>query len=114
MEKWLIDLGPKPGTHSKRKAEDVPESESPNKRFTKEVSQSSFDWYKQDEVGKWHCSVCRLAKVNGAYARGHDTPAKTTSHTRHSAFLQITRTELKRKEKRKKEEKIKRKKNKKK
>ena len=67
MEKWLIGLGPKPSTPSKRKAENAPESESPSKRFTKEVPQSSFDWYKQDEAGKWHCSVCRLAKVNGVW-----------------------------------------------
>ena len=24
------------------------------------------------------------AKINGAYSRGHDTPAKTTNHAKHS------------------------------
>ena len=84
MERWLLGLGPKPGT-PKRKAENAPESESPSKKFTKEVTQTSFDWYSQDETGKWHCSICRQAKVDGAYSRGHDTPAKTTNHARHAA-----------------------------
>lgn len=79
---WLTGLGPKPGC--KRKA-DAQESDSPSKKFVKEASQSSFDWYKQDESGKWHCAVCRLAKIDGAYSRGHDTPAKTTNHARHAS-----------------------------
>ena len=82
IDNWLLGLRPKPGVKSK--AEDAPESASPAKRFTKEVNQKSFDWYVQDESGKWHCSVCRLAKVDGAYSRGHDTPAKTTNHSRHA------------------------------
>ena len=86
LDQWLMGNGPKPGY--KRKANEASESEisSPaKKKFTKEISQKSFDWYKQDESGKWHCSICRLAKIDSAYSRGHDAPAKTTNHTRHAS-----------------------------
>ena len=86
LDQWLMGNGPKPGY--KQKADEASESEisSPaKKKFTKEISQKSFDWYKQDESGKWHCSICRLAKIDSAYSRGHDAPAKTTNHTRHAS-----------------------------
>lgn len=82
LENWLVGLAPKPGY--KRKADDEPSSSPSKKRFTKELNQDSFSWYKLDAEGKWHCSVCREAKIESAYARGHDTPAKTTNHSRHA------------------------------
>ena len=84
---WLSGTGPKPGL--KRKLDDATESESESgpdkKKKPKEMAQKNFDWYKQDESGKWHCTICRVAKLDNAYAKGHDTPAKTTNHSRHSA-----------------------------
>ena len=84
LDQWLKGTGPKPGY--KRKADESLESESSptKKKFLKELNQKSFDWYKQDESGKWHCTICRLAKIDSAYARGHDMPSKTTNHTRHA------------------------------
>ena len=29
-------------------------------------------------------TICRRTKIDGAYSRGHDTPAKTTNHARHA------------------------------
>ena len=57
---------------------------APSNKFAKEISQSSFGWYQQVESGKWHCTICRRDKIDGAYSRGHDTPAKTTDHARHA------------------------------
>ena len=44
------------------------------KKETQEMVQKNFDRYKQDESGKWHCAVCRVVKLDIAFA-GHDTPA---------------------------------------
>ena len=84
LANWLSEVGPKPGT--KRKIDVDSDAESPSKRkFTKGFSQKNFDWYQLDDTGKWHCNVCRQASIENAYARGHDTPAKTTNHTRHAS-----------------------------
>lgn len=83
LENWLLGLSPKPGT--KRKADAEFEAPSPKRKFTKELSQNSFDWYVLDEAGLWHCSVCREAKNDSAYAKGHENPAKTTNHSRHAS-----------------------------
>ena len=80
LDRWF---GSASVTPSKRKAEDSVES-PPAKRFNKTFSQDSFDWYKQDENGVWHCEPCSTAKFNNAYAKGHLVKAKTTNHTRHA------------------------------
>lgn len=36
-------------------------------------------WYIQDPEGIWHCSVCREAKLDNPYSRGHTKKAKTTN-----------------------------------
>ncbi|XP_052811350.1 uncharacterized protein LOC128238992 isoform X2 [Mya arenaria] len=56
-------------------------SKNKSNKFYKE---NNYSWYKQDQDGKWHCVVCRRAKLKSAYVNGHDQPAKTTSHQRHS------------------------------
>ena len=93
LHSWLIGGSPKPG--SKRKLSEINDDEvleSPKKKFTKGISQGSFDWYKLDENNKWHCTVCRSANVDGAYNHGHEKPAKTTNHLRHAAckYLLVT------------------------
>ena len=59
---WLSGTGPKPGL--KRKLDDATDSDSESgpdkKKKPKEMAQKNFDWYKQDESGKWHCTICRL------------------------------------------------------
>jgi hypothetical protein len=91
---WLTGTSPKPGISNKRKLDDRDvESEddnvsSPNKRkggFSKHLNQQSFDWYKKDEDGLWHCTLCRKAKMANAYSKGRPTTGKTTNHMRHSA-----------------------------
>ena len=44
---------------------------APSNKFVKEISQSSFSWYQQAESGKWHCTICRRDKIDGAYSRGY-------------------------------------------
>ncbi|MEW8546314.1 MAG: hypothetical protein AB2693_22585 [Candidatus Thiodiazotropha sp.] len=94
LDSWLCGTGAKPGY--KRKADEAAESGPPKKKFVKEVNQNSFDWYKQDESGLWHCTVCREAKIDSAYARGHDKPAKTTNHSRHASckYLSFQRVKI--------------------
>jgi hypothetical protein len=75
LASWLTGGGEKPGY--KRKANGNTEKSPPKKKFSKEMSQDSFNWYMQDESGKWHCTLCRSAQFDNAYAKGHDTPAKT-------------------------------------
>ena len=57
---WLSGTGPKPGL--KRKLDDATDSDSESgpdkKKKPKEMAQKNFDWYKQDESGKWHCTIC--------------------------------------------------------
>lgn len=82
LTSWLKGEMPKPS--SKRKYEDDAEVVStPQRKFKKANCQKSYDWYIVDSDGVWHCSVCRNAKLDTAYARGHDVPAKTTNHDRH-------------------------------
>lgn len=80
LDKWFSTV---PGTPSKRKA-DAQVDSSPCKKFHKSLTQSSFDWYQQDDSGLWHCEPCRSAKFTNAYAKGHQVKAKTTNHTRHA------------------------------
>lgn len=83
LSTWL--LRDSPGL--KRKADDIDSDDmidsSNKKSFKKSNYQNNFSWYKQDADKKWHCEVCRGAKLDNAYARGHDQPAKTTNHQRH-------------------------------
>ena len=79
---WLKGESPKPGR--KRKLE-LENTESPAKKFVKSMNQASFLWYVQDENQLWHCKICRQAKLDTPYAKGHKVPAKTTNHTRHSS-----------------------------
>ena len=89
LDSWLKIGSTKTG--SKRKLledSENTENESPAKtKFTQAVNQDAFDWNKKDEPGKWHCSLCRAAKFDKPYAQGHDKPAKTTNHTRHSTCM---------------------------
>ena len=76
-----------PSNSAKRKLEvesDSQSSQTPKKKFRKNLNQDSFDWYICHENGLWHCSVCREYKVDNAYARGHERPGKTTNHKRHA------------------------------
>ena len=86
LQSWLTGGGtPKPGAKRKRDSEttDNIEIEPPKKKFSKEMNQTSFEWYIMDEGGKWHCTLCRTAIIETAYAIGHDKPAKTTNHILH-------------------------------
>lgn len=88
LDSWLKGNSPKPGYKRKQNENDDSASsmDSPaKKRFTKSLNQSSFDWYVQDENKLWHCRVCRNANIKNAYAKGHETVAKTTNHLRHAA-----------------------------
>lgn len=82
LHAWLTGESPKPG--GKRKLEDNA-IESPRKKFSKEITQNSFEWYQMDSDKKWHCTVCRAANMDNPYSRGHEKPAKTTNHLRHAS-----------------------------
>lgn len=76
------------GTPSKKRkvpVENESEIDSPKRKFKKLNSQNSYDWYVKDDSGLWHCSLCRTAKFDSPYARGHEIAAKTTNHDRHAA-----------------------------
>ena len=70
-------------------SDDAQESGSPINKFVKEIPESSFDWYKQDESGKLHRMICRRAKIDGAYSRAHDTSAKKTYHAIHAKHSNV-------------------------
>jgi hypothetical protein len=59
--------------------------DTPKRSFSKSLNQASFDWYVKDSEGLWHCKLCRDAKFDNQYAKGHEIPAKTTNHGRHAA-----------------------------
>jgi hypothetical protein len=61
LTSWLQGEMPKPS--SKRKL--------PKRKFKKANSQKSYDWYVVDSESVWHCYLCRNAKFDTAYARGH-------------------------------------------
>ncbi|KAK6167147.1 hypothetical protein SNE40_021244 [Patella caerulea] len=85
MEKWLSNKTGSPCSKLKLDENDDPVfSTSSKKRFSKDLSQSSFDWYVLDGNDKWHCKLCRTANSDNEYAKGHNIPAKTTNHICHS------------------------------
>ncbi|ESO93696.1 hypothetical protein LOTGIDRAFT_153151 [Lottia gigantea] len=106
LQSWL---SPSLKTSSKRPLEILvndtnqssPSHSSPKKRkFSKELSQTAFNWYVLDtDKSKWFCKVCREAKNDTAYAREHEIPSKTTNHARHAAsqahLTAVTRSKLK-------------------
>ena len=55
----------------------------------KEIYERSFPEQRRLVYARQGCSICRLAKVDGAYSRGHDTPAKNTNHTRYNQLTYI-------------------------
>lgn len=67
--------------HDVDDAENVPASK---RTFIKSLNQGSFEWYKKDKKGLWHCTLCRGAKMDNGYAKGREKAAKTTNHARHS------------------------------
>jgi len=79
LDKWFGSTS----VPQKRKADDSVES-SPAKKYYKALSQNAFDWYKQDDKGRWYCEPCRSSKYTNAYAKGHDVKSKTTNHARHA------------------------------
>lgn len=80
LSSWLKGEPP-----SKKRKHQETESESPKRSFKKLNSQVTYDWYVKDDSGLWHCSLCRTAKFESPYSRGHEVPAKTTNHDRHAA-----------------------------
>jgi hypothetical protein len=83
LKSWLQGDSQKPSSFKRKSPEtEISDSNSPAKKkiFTKELRQSSFDWYVQDTNGLWHCKLCRENKHDNAYAKGHEVPAKTTNH----------------------------------
>ena len=81
LQSWLG--GGSPRTPVKRKADSEALDSTP-KKFSKVMSQNSYEWYVTDNSGVWHCKLCRDSKFSNQYATGHQQRAKTTNHARHA------------------------------